>query len=179
MGPDEEKDYTEGIFMHYNPKTCEWEEVGKLKDIKDIKIDDRDCAKDDIPLLKSGNTFEGTFKTNTEYMVMPVKPTFDIKETRYKYIPVQYNNAFYADSYNSAVNGMIRRVGTVVKVVERERRRSLTSSITNDIYKNLTDLYVINCREGYYYCMPKIIDIYEPIDTQAKNYLLYLLIKVR
>lgn len=157
MGPDEEKDYNSAMFMHYNPGTEKWEEVGKLKDIKEIEIDDRDV----------------------EYMVLPVQLHFDIKESLYRYIPVQNNMVFYAKDYNSAINGMIKRFGTVVKIIEPDRRRGLLANRSTDIDNIITRLYERSCENGYVWSMSKIVEVFEPINTKCKNYTLYFLIKVR
>lgn len=179
MGPDEERNYADPVIMHLNPETGEWEEVGKLKDIKEIKGDIPICKK----LKNIGiDGFKGTLKIDdrdVEYMVLPAQLHFDVKESSFRYVPVRNNTVFYANDYDSVINGMIKRFGTVVKIIEPDRRRILLANGSMDLANIITRLYECNCENGHVWSIPKIVEVFEPINTICENYTMYFIIKVR
>lgn len=186
MGPDEENDYSSAMLMHFNHDTRKWEEVGKLKDIKEIKGDIpickelRDMGINDFEDLKT--TFKGTLKIDdrdVEYMILPVQLHFDAEESSFRYVPVQNNMVFYANDYDSVINGMIKRFGAVIKIIEPDRRRILLANGSMDLANIITRLYERNCDNGHVWSMPKIVEVFEPINTTCKNYTMYFIIRVR
>lgn len=186
MGPDEDKNYTDPVIMHLNPETGEWEEVGKLKDIKEIKGDIPICKElkdmgiNSFEDLKT--TFKGTLKIDdrdVEYMVLPVQLHFDIMESSFRYVPVRNNMVFYANDYDSVINGMIKRFGAVIKIIDPDRRRILLANGSIDLASIITRLYERNCDNGHVWSIPKIVEAFEPINTTCKNYEVYFIIKVR
>ena len=189
MGPDEEKDYNSAMLMHYNHDTEKWEEVGKLKDIKEIKIDDKMADEGDISnILKElewEKEFSMSFDTATQlYVVYELKLIWDAKMNQMVYD--------ISKEYPSGIGSFLRRkdaidciastYGSVVSLCEgglssklRARFRGIMANRSGDVIMLIKNLWDSNTKNGIC-CMPKIVDAFDVLD---KDNTVVILIRVR